>query len=197
MKENNNPEIQETFRFPHSPASKQPLLLQVNDDDSSVGLRWLWWFLTIMMTMTTLLVPHIQKNSFALSPSAWTMNIHMILCSCLLVLSLQNFIWLSGVWLGQVLKERSHGRGKTVCAFVRQIVLLQCKSRFKKLADRKLFGNFNCNCGWLSILVILTIEDSRMSIPGDSSTWASRPCRQGGEVGCYSGETVIRIRIMK
>ena len=33
MKENNNPEIQETFRFPHSPASKQPLLLQVNDDD--------------------------------------------------------------------------------------------------------------------------------------------------------------------
>ena len=32
MKENNNPEIQETFRFPHSPASKQPLLLQVNDD---------------------------------------------------------------------------------------------------------------------------------------------------------------------
>ena len=32
MKENNNPEIQETFRFQHSPASKQPLLLQVSDD---------------------------------------------------------------------------------------------------------------------------------------------------------------------
>ena len=37
MKENNNPEIQETFRFPHSPASKQPLLLQVNDDDDDDG----------------------------------------------------------------------------------------------------------------------------------------------------------------
>jgi len=33
VKENNNPEIQETFRFPHSPASKQPLLLQVYDWD--------------------------------------------------------------------------------------------------------------------------------------------------------------------
>ena len=32
VKENNNPEIQETFRFQHSPASKQPLLLQVHDD---------------------------------------------------------------------------------------------------------------------------------------------------------------------
>merc|ERR1711881_585482 len=33
VKDNNNPEIQETFRFPHSPASKQPLLLQVYDWD--------------------------------------------------------------------------------------------------------------------------------------------------------------------
>ena len=30
VKDNNNPEIQETFRFQYSPASKQPLLLQVN-----------------------------------------------------------------------------------------------------------------------------------------------------------------------
>jgi len=33
VKENNNPEINETFRFPHSFASRQPLLLQVYDWD--------------------------------------------------------------------------------------------------------------------------------------------------------------------
>merc|ERR1712130_308547 len=33
VKDNNNPEIQETFRFQYSPASKQPLLLQVYDWD--------------------------------------------------------------------------------------------------------------------------------------------------------------------
>ena len=69
MKENNNPEIQETFRFPHSPASKQPLLLQVNDDD--------------------------DETYYCFQ----------------IVLSLQNLISHSGLRLGQVLKERSHGRG--------------------------------------------------------------------------------------